>query len=170
MSISLNNLSNPGAGTANLKIGDAITLTCGQVNEATRYIFRILQPDGTITNLAATGRTSESFTITKSGRHAAQCQICTGNTPDTCLPYEPFIKPDESATKLDEPIRRPEEAIVKPYDPVARQDDPIANPDGTFAIQDEPVAPQYETSAIPDEESARREEPIVKPFEPLAIE
>jgi hypothetical protein len=92
MSITLNNLSNPRAGTADPEIGDAITLTCGQVNSAASYIFRILQPDGSITNLAATGRTSESFTITQSGRHLAQCQICTGATAATCLPYEPFAR------------------------------------------------------------------------------
>lgn len=90
MSISMNNLSNPTAGTADPEIGDAITLTCGEVQGAVSYIFRVLQADGTITNLAATGRTSESFTIAQSGQHRAQCQICTGATADTCLPYEPF--------------------------------------------------------------------------------
>lgn len=90
MSITLNNVSNPSAGSAGVKVGDAVTLTCGEVSGAASYIFRILQADGTITDLSSTGRTSESFNITSSGQHTAQCQICTGTTADTCLPYEPY--------------------------------------------------------------------------------
>ena len=90
LSISLTNLSNPTAGTADPEIGDAITLTCGEVTGAERYIFRITQANGAVSNLSATGRTSESFTIADAGGYTAQCQICTGASDDTCLPYEPI--------------------------------------------------------------------------------
>jgi hypothetical protein len=90
LSISMNNLSNPTADSADPEIGDAITLTCGEVAEAQRYIFRITQANGAVTNLLATGRTSESFTIADAGGYVAQCQICTGASDDTCLPYEPI--------------------------------------------------------------------------------
>lgn len=90
ISISMTNVSNPSAApSADPELGDAITLTCGEVSEASRYIFRIVEPDGNTVNLNATGRTSQSYTITKDGPHSAQCQICTGDSDDSCLPYEP---------------------------------------------------------------------------------
>jgi len=87
-SITLNNLNNPAATTQDPNLGDAFTLTCGEVPGAQRYIFRVTQPDGTQVNLNATGRTSESFTVKMTGPHSAQCQICTGADSASCLPYE----------------------------------------------------------------------------------
>jgi hypothetical protein len=89
LSIKLNNVSNPTAGTADPKIGENITLTCGEVSGAQRYIFLITEPDGELATPSATGRVSAQYTITKTGKHYAQCQICTGAASTSCLPFEP---------------------------------------------------------------------------------
>lgn len=89
ISIAMNNVSNPTApATADPKLGDNVTFTCGQVSAAERYIFKVIDPAGQTTNLVATGRVSAQFTITQSGKYFAQCQICTGSADSTCLPWE----------------------------------------------------------------------------------
>jgi hypothetical protein len=92
LSLSLTNVSNPSAGaTDDPQLGDAVSFTCGLVNGADHYIFRVIEPDQTIVDLNATGATSSQYTITKDGPHAAQCQICTGTDASTCHAYEdPF--------------------------------------------------------------------------------
>lgn len=76
-------MNNPAA-----EIGDQTTFTCGTVAGADHYIFRVINPDSTATQLNATGRISEAFSITESGTYYAQCQICTGANDSTCLPWE----------------------------------------------------------------------------------
>lgn len=95
LSISLNNISNPAAATTtDPELGDAISLTCGAVQEADHYVFRVTEPDGTHVTLSATGRTSEQFIIDQSGPYVAQCQICTGADDSTCHPFEdPYATP-----------------------------------------------------------------------------
>lgn len=68
--------------------GDTVKFTCAEVANVDHYIFRVIAPDGTITNLTATGRTSEMFTISQSGEYFAQCQICTTENDLSCLGYE----------------------------------------------------------------------------------
>ncbi len=70
------------------QLNDSITFTCGQVNGANHYEFRIKSPDGKITNLSATGNVSQAFKVTKPGKHSAQCRICTGADASTCQGYE----------------------------------------------------------------------------------
>lgn len=90
LSISLTNVSNPTApATADPAFGDAVTFTCGLVAQADHYIFRVIEPDGTIVNLTATGATSAQYNIDQSGAFVAQCQICTGAAESTCHAYEP---------------------------------------------------------------------------------
>lgn len=89
LSISMTNITNPSAAsTADPELGQAVTFTCGQVSGANHYIFRVVEPDNNIVTLQATGRTSAQYTISKSGKHSAQCQICTGADNSTCLPFE----------------------------------------------------------------------------------
>lgn len=92
LSLSLTNISNPNAGaTDDPELGDAVNFTCGLVNDADHYIFRVIEPDNNIVDLNATGATSAQYTITKDGMHYAQCQICTGADDSTCHAYEdPF--------------------------------------------------------------------------------
>ncbi len=86
-------VDNPTVSLTNPKVGDRIFLGCGQVQGAARYIFKVTEPDGNVTNLGpldvtAAPTTSEAYSITKQGRHYAQCQICTGQADSTCFPYE----------------------------------------------------------------------------------
>ncbi len=90
LSIRMNNITRPTNTIQDPTLGDSVSLTCGTVSLAQRYIFRVVQPDGTISNLTATGPTSAAFTISQAGPYAAQCQICTGAADSTCLPYEPI--------------------------------------------------------------------------------
>lgn len=92
LSISMTNVSNPNAAaTADPSFGDSVRFTCGTVQGAQSYIFKVIEPDGTQVQLQATGATSETYQIDKEGGFAAQCQICTGTDPSTCLPFEnPF--------------------------------------------------------------------------------
>lgn len=84
---------NPTVSLTNPHVGDSILLGCGQVQGAARYVFRVTEPDGNVVNLqpldvTAAPRTSQAYTITKQGRHYAQCQICTGQADSTCFAYE----------------------------------------------------------------------------------
>lgn len=67
-----------------------VTFTCGQVNGANHYEFKVFQPDGTTAavNASATGsNTSTAFTISQSGHYSAECRICTGTDASTCQAY-----------------------------------------------------------------------------------
>ena len=91
LSISMTNATTGvSAATADPTLGDNVTFTCGAVTGAAKYIFRVIDPDGVITPLTATGRTSQQFTITKSGEYNAQCQICTTTNDSSCYVYEPY--------------------------------------------------------------------------------
>ena len=70
------------------QLGDSVRFTCGTVSGASRYIFRVIQPDGTVQMLQATGATSANYNITQAGTYKAQCQICTGAADNTCHPFE----------------------------------------------------------------------------------
>lgn len=85
-----------------VKIGDSIQLTCGQVAGVTRYRFRVVESDGTITSLLATGANSAPFTIRKAGQTTAQCQICTGSEDSTCHAF-----PGEQSTSNANNLNRP---------------------------------------------------------------
>jgi len=85
-----------------VKIGDSIQLTCGLVNGVTRYRFRVIESDGTITSLLATGANSAPFTIRKAGQTTAQCQICTGSEDSTCHAF-----PGEQSTSAASNLNRP---------------------------------------------------------------
>jgi len=69
------------------KKGDSIQIACGQVTGASRYIFRIVEPDGVIVNLTGIGNVSASYTISKAGKFNAQCQICIGNGDQGCYDF-----------------------------------------------------------------------------------
>jgi hypothetical protein len=73
------------------KIGDSITLFCPKVEGVDHYRFRIVEPGGKRKPLAVgtvSAQISVPYTITKSGKFFAQCQICTGAADTTCHPYE----------------------------------------------------------------------------------
>lgn len=76
------------------QIGDDVTFTCGQVTEAISYVFRVMDPDGMISSLAAIGNVSETYTIETDGKYYAQCQICYESPAITddliCTPWEPL--------------------------------------------------------------------------------
>jgi hypothetical protein len=72
------------------QIGDSLNFTCGTVNGANHYEFRIQLPDGTVKQLTATGTSSENFTVSQSGKHTAQCRICTTADAASCQAYESF--------------------------------------------------------------------------------
>lgn len=74
--------------TEDPKYGDVVKFACAQVEGITKYVFRVIEPDGVIKNLEATGRASEPYTIEKSGKFYAQCQICTENDPLSCHAFE----------------------------------------------------------------------------------
>lgn len=89
LSISMTNVTNPTApATADPRLGDAVTFTCGEVAGASRYLFRVQNPNGTTSMLSATGRTSSQLVISEAGRYYAQCQICTGADDASCMPFE----------------------------------------------------------------------------------
>ena len=75
----------------NPAVGDSVSFTCGQVQGAARYQFRVKLPSGSFQLLDALGgnypNVSESFIISGQGAHFAQCRICTGVEESTCLPY-----------------------------------------------------------------------------------
>jgi hypothetical protein len=74
--------------TADPKFNDSIKFTCANVEGITNYAFRVVEPDGAIKTLTATGRVSEAYTITKSGKFFAQCQICASSDPLSCNAFE----------------------------------------------------------------------------------
>lgn len=89
LNISMTNVTRPTAAvTADPRLGDAVTFTCGEVAGASRYIFRVQLPNGQVQALSATGRTSQQLNIAEPGRYYAQCQICTGTAESTCMPFE----------------------------------------------------------------------------------
>jgi hypothetical protein len=74
-----------------VEVGDQVVFQCGQVPEASRYIFRIKYPDGSIENIPAKSDIiyhSQPVTIESSGDYVAQCQICTDPSSDSCGPWE----------------------------------------------------------------------------------
>jgi hypothetical protein len=68
--------------------GDTVKFTCSNVAGVDHYSFRVIEPDSTVVNLQATGMTSEAYTISKDGKHFAQCQICTTEDDLSCYAYE----------------------------------------------------------------------------------
>lgn len=89
LSLNLRNITRPNDPANNdPKPGDAIQLTCGQVAGISRYTFRVIEPNGNIKKLAATGQVSEPYVVLANGQYSAQCQICTGQDDASCLPFE----------------------------------------------------------------------------------
>ncbi len=74
--------------TADPKFNDTVKFTCANVEGVTNYAFRVVEPGGTIKTLTSTGRVSESYTINKSGKFFAQCQVCTSSDPASCNAFE----------------------------------------------------------------------------------
>ena len=74
--------------TTDPKVGDAVKFVCGQVAGANHYVFRTVDGLGNITNIAATGNTSETYTFAAAGKIFAQCQVCTTADASSCLAYE----------------------------------------------------------------------------------
>lgn len=74
--------------TADPKFGDTIKFSCANVEGISNYAFRVIEPGNVIRTLTATGRVSEPYTITKSGKFYAQCQICTSDDPLSCQAFE----------------------------------------------------------------------------------
>ncbi len=78
------------------EIGDNVTFTCAQVDQATRYKFQVVrQVDGQTvetTPLQATGRISEPYTVEQPGTYYAQCQICfkDDQNQEQCHAFEPI--------------------------------------------------------------------------------
>ena len=81
-------MDNPGA-----ELGDQTTFTCGQVAGVDHYVFRVMDPDGIISDLAATGRISAPYLINQGGQYSAQCQICTSPQASSCYPWETLPTP-----------------------------------------------------------------------------
>lgn len=69
------------------QLGDSVRFTCGTVAGVNRYVFRVIEPDGTIVPLQATGAVSATYNVEKFGTFKAQCQICTGANDNTCTPF-----------------------------------------------------------------------------------
>jgi hypothetical protein len=88
LDIDLVNSQNGTPLTEDPSFGDTIKFTCAEVADIDNYTFRVIEPDGAIVNLDSTGMTSEAYTITKDGKHFAQCQICTSEDDLSCLDYE----------------------------------------------------------------------------------
>jgi hypothetical protein len=74
--------------TQDPSFGDSVKFTCAEVAGVDHYIFRVIEPDSNIVDVQATGRTSSAYTISKSGKFYAQCQICTTSSDDSCNSYE----------------------------------------------------------------------------------
>ncbi len=98
-SLTVNNISNPTA--TSYEVGQQVTLTCGQVSGVNRYVFRMFRPGGvapvSINASATQANSSVPITLDIAGGYTAQCQICTGESADSCLPWEPtgFVGPHE---------------------------------------------------------------------------
>lgn len=75
------------------QIGDSVSFTCGRVVGTTAYKFRIMGPDGIISNINGTGRISASYPIEEAGPYFAQCRICTGANGTACQRWEPLPDP-----------------------------------------------------------------------------
>jgi hypothetical protein len=75
------------------ELGDQTTFTCGEVTGAVSYVFRVMDPNGIISNLNATGQISAPYLINQSGTYFAQCQICTGSTQASCHDWETLPTP-----------------------------------------------------------------------------
>ena len=70
------------------KLGNSVEFVCGNVQGADAYVFRVIEPDGTVVKLdpVSTGASrSQPYTVKKAGTFAAQCQFCSGGT---CQPFE----------------------------------------------------------------------------------
>lgn len=74
--------------TADPKLNDTVKFSCANVTGINHYAFRVIEPGGAIKTLTATGRVSEPYTISKSGKFFAQCQICTGEDDLSCNAFE----------------------------------------------------------------------------------
>lgn len=84
----VNNLNQPTLQDAQAPVlGDTVRFTCGQVAGISNYTFRVIEPDGTLVPLQATGNVSATYTINKFGQFRAQCQICTSASPSSCQPF-----------------------------------------------------------------------------------
>lgn len=58
-------------------INDTVTFTCAQVAGVSNYGFRVIQPNGTISDLSSQGNVSSPYTIAQSGTYRAECRLCT---------------------------------------------------------------------------------------------
>ncbi|MFZ5376362.1 MAG: hypothetical protein ACOZAN_01680 [Patescibacteria group bacterium] len=99
-----NNQVLTGDADRNLSRGSLVHFQCAATGAVHHYEFRVMQPNGTITKLAATGAMSSNYTLPETGRYAAQCRVCTSET--TCHPYEdwPFApQPTYSITGVVTP-------------------------------------------------------------------
>ncbi len=76
-----------------VKWGESTTFTCGAVAGVDHYVFRVMNPEGTVSDVAATGRVSAPYLIDMFGTYTAQCQICTGAAASTCHAWEPLPDP-----------------------------------------------------------------------------
>jgi len=101
MCVSIVMQSPKGAPLYTANIGDLVQFRCGEITGVTNYEFRVLAPNSRIQPLSATGRISEEYEITQSGRFYAQCRLCP--TGQTCQDWEPLpiitdieIKPNPS--------------------------------------------------------------------------
>jgi hypothetical protein len=68
-----------------------VNFTCGAVNGATRYEFRLREPSGSFISLqpvAEGSRISQSYTITQAGAFRGQCRACSGETEESCQVWE----------------------------------------------------------------------------------
>lgn len=88
----LNKTTNTPVTTTAPQLGQVLQLTCGQVTGAASYVFRVVEGDGTIVNLQAStagGRISQDYTVRKTGRLTAQCQVCSGPSGTSCAAFAP---------------------------------------------------------------------------------
>lgn len=84
--------ANTGAPVISPRKGDSINFTCGVVNGAFRYEFRLREPGSnnyiTLVPISTGSRVSQPYTITQAGDFSGQCRMCTGSADSTCQAWE----------------------------------------------------------------------------------
>jgi hypothetical protein len=105
LTLRMNNLTRPDTTTAksNPRLSETVNFVCGQVEAAHHYVFKIVEPDGTIKRLKASDvrkNQSVNYVVRKTGRFYAQCQICTGANDNTCLPFEPLNQAEQNQNSI----------------------------------------------------------------------
>jgi hypothetical protein len=90
LNVTMNNPATTTAGTPP-SIGHVVTLSCSPVTGATRYEFRVRQPDNTLFEVnpsVSVITTSEAFQISMAGNYAVECRACATTDDSSCSPWQ----------------------------------------------------------------------------------